>query len=169
MSIIFWYLSVFLLFQRIDLISSEAAIFHHTVRASDFGCKDPYLGGTEGADRKWMVMGLVEDGTGLGNLLLFFPAAYYFAAFTNREIVLLDDSNIGLFCQVIRCGFPTVSEAKSVFEEDLNEKEMTYLKRMSWRHFDSHISGELNYSHYTQVGPYGFQSKSDWWAYNSIW
>ena len=76
----------------------------HTEVRADFSCRDPFLGGPtspgQGLDRKWMALGLVEEGTGLGNLLLFFPAAYYFAAFTSREIVLLDESNIGLFCQV---------------------------------------------------------------------
>ena len=113
---------------------------HTTVRA-DFTCRDPFLGGPtspgQGLNRKWIALGLVEEGTGLGNLLLFFPSAYYFAAFTSREIVLLDTSNIGLFCQVrhcfrdpasyhtltsslcvwqvIRCGFPLVSEARGVY------------------------------------------------------
>jgi len=73
------------------------------VRA-DFTCRDPFLSGPtstgQGLNRKWLALGLVKEGTGLGNLLLFFPAVYYFAAFSSREIVLLDASNIGLFCQV---------------------------------------------------------------------
>jgi len=75
----------------------------NTVRA-DFTCRDPFLSGPtstgQGLNRKWLALGLVKEGTGLGNLLLFFPAVYYFAAFSSREIVLLDTSNIGLFCQV---------------------------------------------------------------------
>jgi hypothetical protein len=50
-----------------------------------------------------------SEGTGLGNFLVFFPALYYFAAFTNRDIVIADNSIVGEMCQMIHCGFPFLS------------------------------------------------------------
>jgi hypothetical protein len=54
----------------------------------------------EEAPRKFLVIGGV--GAGIGNFLIFFPAAYYFAALTGREILVADDSLIGeyltLYC-----------------------------------------------------------------------
>ena len=47
----------------------------------------------EEAPRKFLVIGGV--GAGIGNFLIFFPAAYYFAALTGREILIADDSLIG--------------------------------------------------------------------------
>jgi hypothetical protein len=47
----------------------------------------------EEAPRKFLVIGGV--GAGIGNFLIFFPAAYYFAALTGREILVADDSLIG--------------------------------------------------------------------------
>ena len=43
--------------------------------------------------RKFLVIGGV--GAGIGNFLIFFPSAYYFAAFTGRDILIHEDSLIG--------------------------------------------------------------------------
>lgn len=49
----------------------------------------------EAAPRKFLV--ITGVGAGIGNFLIFFPAAYYFAALTGREILIADDSLIGKF------------------------------------------------------------------------
>jgi hypothetical protein len=90
---------------------------------------------------------------------------YYFATFTNRDIVIYDQTAIGAMCQVIQCGFPLVSQLVKVHPQELKWAEVTFLRRINWKMFDTHMSGLANVSE-VQVGPYGFQSKSDWWAYN---
>ena len=109
----------------------------------------------------------IEDNTGLGNLLIFFPAAYFFAAFTSRDIIIYDESAFGAMCKAIQCGFPLVSELVNVHPEELKWQEVTFLKRINWKAFDLHVSGAVNHTE-IQIGPYGFQSKSDWWAYNNV-
>ena len=83
-------------------------------------CRDPDLGGrpllsrvaTENGTstvvaaevRKYLLVG--GAGAGIGNFLIFFPAAYYFGVFTGRDLLVIDDSLIGELCSVLQCGFP---------------------------------------------------------------
>jgi hypothetical protein len=47
---------------------------------------------------------------GIGNLLVFFPAEFYFAYMSSRYIIISDNSLIGQMCKEIKCGFPLLSE-----------------------------------------------------------
>lgn len=60
-------------------------------------CRDPDVGGTrQNVDRRFLIIGNDENGgAGLGNLLIFFPAAFYFAALTGSDIVINDKSILG--------------------------------------------------------------------------
>jgi len=84
-------------------------------------CRDPDLGGQLPSNhknsnsneptqtqRKYLLIS--GGGAGIGNFLVFFPSAYYFAMFTNRDIIIMDDSLIGEMCKIMRCGFPLLSE-----------------------------------------------------------
>ena len=51
--------------------------------------------GTIDLPRTFLLIG--GAGAGIGNFIVFYPAAYYFAALTGREILILDDSLIGTF------------------------------------------------------------------------
>jgi hypothetical protein len=76
-------------------------------------CHDPGLGGNPAArkmsDKKFLVV--AGAGAGIGNFLIFFPAAYYFAALTGRvsvsescvlcELCIL---TVVLFCFVFASG-----------------------------------------------------------------
>jgi hypothetical protein len=79
-------------------------------------CRDPDLGGQlpddfNGNRRYLLVHGL---GAGIGNFLTFFPAAYWFAALTGRDVAILDQSLIAEMCKVVRCGFPLYSEIRAI-------------------------------------------------------
>ena len=62
-------------------------------------CHDPDVGGTtQNKNRKFILFGADgSQGAGIGNLLIFFPAVYYFAAFSGRDIILGDSSIVGVY------------------------------------------------------------------------
>ena len=62
-------------------------------------CHDPDVGGTtQNKNRKFILFGAdSSQGAGIGNLLIFFPAVYYFAAFSGRDIILGDSSIVGAY------------------------------------------------------------------------
>lgn len=67
------------------------------VSLRDILCHDPDVGGTtQNRDRKFILFGADgSQGAGIGNLLIFFPSVYYFAAFTGRDIIISDKSIVG--------------------------------------------------------------------------
>lgn len=82
-------------------------------------CRDPDLGGGSHAafdhshNRKLLLVH--GEGAGIGNFLVFFPAAYYFAALTGRDIAIMDKSLIADMCKIIVCGFPLESEMYAAY------------------------------------------------------
>ena len=75
-------------------------------------CRDPDLGGQapvhKYTKRKFLLIGGL--GAGIGNFLIFYPAAYWFAALSGRDIIINDDSLIGEMCRTLVCGFPFFSQ-----------------------------------------------------------
>ena len=69
-------------------------------------CRNPDLGGQVPADvheqQKYLL--ITGGGAGIGNFLIFYPAAFYFAVLSGRDIVVMDDSLIGEMCRVLHCG-----------------------------------------------------------------
>jgi hypothetical protein len=57
-------------------------------------------------------------------------AAYYFAAFTGRDIIISDNSIIGEMCHVINCGFPFVSDLALAFPEQLTVENVRYAEEL---------------------------------------
>jgi hypothetical protein len=71
---------------------------------ADVQCIDPDAGGTtQNKDRKFLLYSPTSHGSGIGNLLIFFPAAYYFAAITGRYIILEENSIVGKNFFSTRC------------------------------------------------------------------
>ena len=66
-------------------------------------CRDPDVGGTtQNKNRKFILFGAdSSQGAGIGNLLIFFPAVYYFAAFSGRDIILGDSSIVGAYSTIV--------------------------------------------------------------------
>jgi hypothetical protein len=132
-------------------------------------CRDPYMGSTNDVNqRKYLLIGhYLKETIGLGNQLIFFPAAYYFAALTGRDILINENSSIGNLCSIIRCGFPMLGHAVQGMLGDFDEKSLYHDNVPSiqtFTHFRDFMEEKRNYS--TRfVGSKGFQCKSDWWIW----
>lgn len=103
---------------------------------------------------------------GLGNIMVFFPAAYFFAALTGREILIPDKSILGIFCSIIRCGFPYTESLSNAYPEVLTYFAIKDAIPMRMHHFNLHIEGGMNEIYKTQmVRAIGNSARSDWWVY----
>ena len=132
----------------------------------DIVCHDPDAGGTiQNKDRKFLIMGSNNaGGAGLGNLLIFFPAAFYFAAVTGRDIIISDLSVLGEMCSIIQCGFPFVSQLALAFPKILNNETLAYVEEIKAYDFGKYMEGSRKIdSKVVRAG--GYQPKSDWWIW----
>lgn len=129
-------------------------------------CRDPDVGGTrQNHDRRFLVLGAENSGGGgVGNLLVFYPAAFYFAAITGRDIIITDNSALGGICGVITCGFPFVSQLEEAFPHIVNPQTLTSAPSLRHGDFIKYMESNLEASQpVVKVG--GFLSKSDWWVW----
>ena len=129
-------------------------------------CRDPDVGGTtQNKDRKFMILGTQgAGGAGLGNILIFYPAAFYFAAMTGRDIIIQDGSIIGEMCTIINCGFPFVSQVALAFPDIINPKSLAAVDDVKALDYQRYIEGSrLLKSDLVRAA--GYQSKSDWWVW----
>jgi hypothetical protein len=60
--------------------------------------------------------------------LVFYPAAYYFAVFTGRDVLIIDDSLLGEMCSILNCGFPKLSEVAVAFPSLLGPDKLRGIK-----------------------------------------
>lgn len=128
-------------------------------------CRDPDLGGQIPANmkgqRKFLVMG--GAGAGIGNFLIFFPAAYYFALLTGREILIDDNSIINEMCSVLTCGFPKYSEVAAAFPSLLGGNRFQFAKSAKVYDFHRHIGGEAPLDEHVIIKADGFKYFSGWY------
>mmetsp|Transcript_30722 Transcript_30722/g.51963 ORF Transcript_30722/g.51963 Transcript_30722/m.51963 type:complete len:558 (+) Transcript_30722:77-1750(+) len=129
-------------------------------------CRDPDVGGTaQNKDRKFLVLGSDgAGGAGLGNILIFFPAAFYFAAVTGRDIIITDHSIIGEMCQIVHCGFPFVSQVALAFPDILTPEALGNPEDIKSLDFQRYMEGSKPIDAKV-VRAAGYQSKSDWWVW----
>ena len=131
-------------------------------------CRNPDLGELrKKQQRKYLLIGGHDDPSkGLGNLLSAYPAAYYYAMFTGRDIAIQRNSMIGEMCSVVVCGFPFIDELAlaypDVFTSDIYQSEI-----LSYRNFHSTIRDEI-IGNKTVVRETGYTLKSDWWALEKV-
>jgi hypothetical protein len=137
-----------------------------TASLRDIACRDPDAGGTaQNRDRKFIVIGADKsEGAGIGNLLIFFPAVYYFAAFTSRDIIISDNSIIGELCKIVTCGFPFASEMALAFPKILDTDKLKHPPVIKKQDFIRYIEGTAVITSDVIYG-FGYMSSSDWWAY----
>lgn len=129
-------------------------------------CRDPDVGGTtQNKDRKFMVLGSEgAGGAGLGNILIFYPAAFYFAAVTGRDIIIMDNSIIGEMCNIVHCGFPFVSQVALAFPDILTADALKSIDDVKAQDFQRYMEGTRPVTSKV-IRSAGFQSKSDWWVW----
>lgn len=135
----------------------------------DFICHDPDAGGTmQNSDRRFLLFGSDDSGgTGLGNMLVFYPAAYYFAAFTGRDLIISDGgvgSVIAEVCRIITCGFPFASDLARAYPGILSEEKMRKAPLVKKGDFQHHLEGSANFDAHV-LRAFGFIAQSDWWVY----
>jgi hypothetical protein len=129
-------------------------------------CRDPDVGGTRQTnDRKFLILGAEDTGgAGIGNLLIFYPAAFYFAAVTGRDIIITDKSVLGEMCNIVQCGFPFVSQLKLAFPKIVNDETIRRAEGLKFGDFIKYMEG-ANIAQSPVVGVVGWMSKSDWWVW----
>lgn len=133
--------------------------------SSNVVCRDPDLGGQlHSKDRKFVLIG--GAGAGIGNFLIFFPAAYYFAALTGRDLVVIDDSAFGELCEVLICGFPKLSEVRAAFPKILSDQAIGGLKGAKVWDMQRHFSGEAPLNEIV-VRADGYKYMSGWYEGNA--
>jgi hypothetical protein len=150
-------LSLFILL----LFSAKTVLTMH-----DITCHDPDVGGTiQNKDRKFLLIGSPSaGGAGMGNLLVFFPAAFYFAAVTGRDIVIQDGSIIGDMCSIITCGFPFLDQLKYAFPMLLNDETLSRVPEIKAADMSKFMDGNREINE-PVVRASGYQPKSDWWLW----
>jgi hypothetical protein len=129
-------------------------------------CRDPDLGGTsQNKDRKFIVLGSEDTGgAGVGNLLIFFPAAFYFAAITGRDIMITDNSVLGEMCTIIHCGFPFVSQIKLAFPKIVNDETLRHVEGLKHGDFIKYMENNKVIDA-PVISAVGYQSKTDWYVW----
>ena len=130
-------------------------------------CREPNdeIAADERLHRKFLLFG--GEGGGLGNFLIFFPSAYYFAALTGREIVIIDNSLLGEVCKVVICGYPflsTMTEAYPEYFDDEAMKGVKGLKVMQFRdYFEKWPKDPLEVKDAPLLRADGYKYGSEWW------
>jgi hypothetical protein len=125
-----------------DLGGEIMPLVHETVTTSNTSAislkQDEYQD-----SRKYLLVGF--PGGGVGNTLIFFPAAYYFAMLSSR-IILIDDtagSLISEICTVLHCGYPLYSEVADAFPALFTEKQKKIMKGVKASEFNQYINGQI--------------------------
>jgi hypothetical protein len=137
----------------------------NVAHSNDLTCHDPDTGGTvQNNDRRFLLVGSDNSvGAGLGNLLIFFPAAYYFAAFTGRDIIISDNSTIGEMCKIIKCGFPFASQMMLAYPGILTPESVKNARDIRKVDMIKHMEGA--YIDDLVVRAWGYKPETDWWVY----
>jgi hypothetical protein len=69
-------------------------------------------------DKNYLVVGSIDFFYGVGNTLIFYPSPFLFALIVGREILIADNSDIGLMCRILTCGFRYLSQVASDFPDE---------------------------------------------------
>jgi hypothetical protein len=97
--------------------------------------------------------------------MIFFPAAYYFAALTGRDLLIFDNSVVGEFCKVVTCGFPMVSDMSLAFPELLSKDHLADMKSVKVYDFRKHMDGSKSLDDFPIIRADGYMPASEWWVY----
>lgn len=122
------------------------------------------LGSLPDTKQRFLVLGTNDHhAAGLGNVLSFFPAAFYFAQFTNRQIVVHDKSLLGRFCRLVNCPFPSVQQMALVYPSIFTEYNVYHQRIVTARDFRAIFDAKQPMPTDDMVTSTGIDGKSDWW------
>ena len=129
-------------------------------------CQDPDLiSNPHNADRKYLLIGSEGSrGSGFGNLLIFFPAAFWFATFSGRNIIISDGSTVGEMCKIVGCGFPFASDLAKAYPLHFKDNALQHVPDVKQTDFVQWVEGSKNITANVVRG-WGYQAQSDWWVY----
>jgi hypothetical protein len=127
-------------------------------------CRDPTQGSARKISEKKFLL-ISGGGAGIGNFLIFFPSAYYFAVLTGREIIIQDDSVIGEMCHVLHCGFPLFGEMATVFPSVLNAEVLANVKGAKAVEFGQFLSGDRGMDEKV-IRADGYKEVSGWYQWH---
>ena len=107
--------------------------------------------------------GWQNDVPGIGNYLIFWPAIYWFAAFTGRSVVI-GENIMGEFCHHVGCaagGFPSKSDvmAQGLYHND------TPLEKVSRFDLQSHFEENARLRNLTNLRGSTVTPASEWWVW----
>ena len=108
-----------------------------------------------------MIVGKVQ-GHGFGNSLVPFPAAYFFAVFTGRSVLIYDNSALGYSCHYVQCGFRHTSQM--VAKNPSFSNMIQDASDLTFTDYKNHYTGKINITA-KFVADYSVTPKSDWWAW----
>lgn len=97
-------------------------------------------------------------------MLIFFPAAFYFAALTGRDILIADGSVLGEMCKIVQCGFPHLRFIAPAFPRILTEEAIKSAEMLKFQDFQRYMEGSRKVDAKV-VRATGFLPKSDWWIW----
>jgi len=152
------------------LLTSCLGLWAYRLRDEHVLCRDPAMGGdAQNADRRFLLLGKDDSGSaGLGNLLIFFPAVYYYAAITGRHIIVNDRSLFGAVCRVVQCGFPFLDEVRLAFPNILNNNTLSLIRELKVVEITRYMDQSHAVSSKLVRANWGITSKSDWWVWHNI-
>jgi hypothetical protein len=104
-----------------------------------------------------------KKGAGFGNLLIYYPTAFYFAAITGRELILTKGAASEI-CSIIECGIQTFQEIAPVYPELFTCKNIAKTKSVKKFELHKYISKKAG-EHFPMMQTAGYQPGSDWWVY----
>ena len=123
-------------------------------------CWDPISHSPLDKERKFIVFGAIDPGSGIGNYLSSFPAVYYISMLTGRELLINDGDGIGTFCENVGCAFPLVSTMARLHPNTVNKNRIIAKKIYEFKMSLSGKAKELTERIYMTAAR---DSRSEWW------
>ena len=123
-----------------------------------------YEKGCDTSTRKFIIFG--NDGSGIGNQLVFFPAVYVIAIAQGRQILLEDDTVVAKLCNLLdSCNFRSVHNASTTFPE--LKSSLRNIRTVKLHEFvDWSENPTVAWSDIV-VRASGYKEDLSWWAHSS--
>ena len=130
----------------------------------EFACDPTSFGnGCQQNKTKFIIFG--NDGSGIGNQLVFFPAVYAFAITQGRQILLEDDTVIANLCKLLEfCFFRTVKNATLQYPQIKNA--INHPVHLKVKDFIEWSKGSKSNSNKLVVKASGYKEDISWWTNN---